>query len=62
RCLGCGACVRACARHALSLRSRGRRPGVPRNAVTKFVRIAWEKGRLWPLLKAGLRSRLRGAP
>lgn len=59
RCLGCGACVRVCAGKALSLEERAVPPDTPKDSATKFVRIAREKGRLWPLLREGWRSKLR---
>ncbi|MFA6030521.1 MAG: 4Fe-4S binding protein [Elusimicrobiota bacterium] len=56
-CLGCGACLRACRKDALSLVERTRAPHVPKNAATKFVRMAWEKGRFWNIVRDNLRVR-----
>jgi ferredoxin len=58
-CLGCGSCIRFCPKRALSLVPRKRRPAIPANSATKYVRLAWENGRLWPLLKSTFRSRMR---
>jgi len=59
RCLGCGSCLRVCPAGALSLKERAVPPDTPKDSATKFVRIAKEKGRLWPLLREGWRSKLR---
>jgi ferredoxin len=61
-CLGCGVCVGVCERGAISLvKRRGyRRP--PRSPLTLFGRILWEKGRLKPFIREGLKRRRRLPP
>jgi|GEM_PF-248984 len=59
KCLGCGSCIRFCRKGALSLIPRKTAPKVPSGTTTKYVRIAWEKGRLFPLLRAAFRSKMR---
>lgn len=49
-CLGCGACIAACPRGAISLIPRRRPARPPRDRQRLFVRMLWEKGRLWPFL------------
>ncbi len=49
-CLGCGVCVRACARNGLSLRSRGRRVITPVTTAHRTVLMAIERGKLQNLI------------
>lgn len=58
-CLGCGVCVPVCAHGAITLKPRDgyRRP--PRQPVSLYARMLWEKGRLWPYLGAALKRHLR---
>jgi ferredoxin len=58
KCLGCGTCIKACKKGALSLKDRRNPPKTPKDTGAKFVKIAWEKGRLLPLLRGGLRSKM----
>jgi NAD-dependent dihydropyrimidine dehydrogenase PreA subunit len=58
-CLGCGVCIPTCERGAISLVKRRGYRTPPRNAVTLFGRMLWEKGRLVPFLKEGLKRRWR---
>jgi NAD-dependent dihydropyrimidine dehydrogenase PreA subunit len=60
RCLGCGVCAHACSHGALEMRPRPKAPAVPSTQGVKTLKIAWDKGRFWPLLMSGIRSRLRG--
>jgi len=57
-CLGCGACISACDKGALSLIARMgyRRP--PKTKRNMFMKIAYEKGRLGPLLTARIKKKL----
>jgi NAD-dependent dihydropyrimidine dehydrogenase PreA subunit len=57
-CLGCGACISACDKGALSmiLRKDYRRP--PKSKRNMFMKIAYEKGRLGPLLSTQIKKRL----
>jgi ferredoxin len=56
-CLGCGVCIPTCERGAISLVKRRGYRKPPRNAINLFGRILWEKGRLMPFLKEGLKRR-----
>jgi ferredoxin len=49
-CLGCGVCVRTCARNALSLRSRGKRVITPVTTAHRTVLMAIERGKLQNLI------------
>jgi ferredoxin len=57
-CLGCGACVKFCGSKALALAPRPRPPRTPGSEAGKFLRIAWEKGKLPALLFKLLKARL----
>jgi ferredoxin len=57
--LGCGVCIPTCERGAISLLKRRGYRKPPRNAITLFGRMLWEKGRLTPFLKEGLKRRWR---
>jgi len=59
-CLGCGACVKFCGRKALSLGRRERPRRTPASGTEKFLRIAWEKGKLPSMLLKLLKARLAG--
>jgi NAD-dependent dihydropyrimidine dehydrogenase PreA subunit len=61
-CLGCGVCVGVCERGAISLVKRRGHRTPPRNPVSLFGRILWEKGRLMPFVAAGLKRRWRLLP
>jgi Fe-S-cluster-containing hydrogenase component 2 len=50
RCLGCGVCLRACARSALALRPRARRTLTPANGAHRAVLMAIERGKLQDLV------------
>ncbi len=58
-CLGCGSCIKFCQSGALGLVTRGRPPKTPKNGTAKFLRIAYEKGKLpamaWQMLKSRFR-------
>jgi len=59
-CLGCGACVSACTRGALSLVSRaGRREIPPLKRKELYFRILKEKGRLAPYIAHGIKKGVR---
>lgn len=58
-CLGCGVCVPTCEQGAISLVERRSYRKPPRNPVTLFARMLWEKGRLMPFLKEGIKRRWR---
>ncbi len=45
-CLGCGVCVRTCARNGLALRPRPQRVITPLNSVHRSVMMAIERGDL----------------
>ena len=55
-CLGCGSCVKFCKKNALSLVKRENPCGIPGSGITKFLKIAREKGKLsgmfWWILKS----------
>jgi formate hydrogenlyase subunit 6/NADH:ubiquinone oxidoreductase subunit I len=57
-CLGCGACIQFCPKKALRLVKRSRRAKIPRSSTIKFLKIAWEKGKLPAMLIKMLRARL----
>ncbi len=57
-CLGCGSCVKFCKKGALSLKERSKRPKVPRNVAIRFMKVAFEKGRLFKMLPDLLRSKM----
>ncbi len=57
-CLGCGACVKFCAKKALSLVERASPPGIPATETLKYLKIAWEKGKLGRMLLKLARARL----
>lgn len=63
-CLGCGACIGACANDAIALVPRPNHATPPRNRGRPFARMLWEKGRLWAFLtdraKLGWRSLIGG--
>ncbi len=61
KCLGCGACISACDPKALSLISRKSYSLPPKTKRSMFARIAWEKGRLGPLVKDRVRHKLKSA-
>lgn len=61
KCLGCGACITACDREALSLITRKSYILPPKTKRSMFARIAWEKGRLGPLMKDRVRHNLKSA-
>jgi ferredoxin len=61
-CLGCGVCVPVCERGAIRLVKRRGYRIPPRNAVSLFTRILWEKGRLMPFVVEGLKRRWRLPP
>ncbi len=61
-CLGCGACIAACEKGALSLVPRDDYIRPPKTKRNLFIKIAWEKGRLWPLLATRARKYLRLKP
>jgi len=58
-CLGCGACTLACEQQALTLIKRKRQHKIPKNFKTKLIRIAYEKDRLFPIIKAALEGKIR---
>jgi NAD-dependent dihydropyrimidine dehydrogenase PreA subunit len=58
-CLGCGVCIPTCERGAISLVKRRGYRKPPRNPFNLFGWILWEKGRLLPFLKEGLKRRRR---
>ncbi|HCE45973.1 MAG TPA: 4Fe-4S ferredoxin [Lentisphaeria bacterium] len=55
-CLGCGSCIKFCGHGALSLVARSKPPRIPKTDNAKFLRIAFEKGKLpamaWRILKS----------
>jgi ferredoxin len=55
-CLGCGACLGACERQAISLVPRPHAVKPPRDKGILFTRILWEKGRLLPFVTDRLKS------
>lgn len=57
-CLGCGSCVKFCKNGALSLIERKKRPKLPKNTGTRFLKMAFEKGRLRHLFPDMLRSKM----
>jgi ferredoxin len=58
-CLGCGSCVKFCKVGALTLVERDRVPKIPRDLTMRYVKMAFEKGRLHHQLPM-LKSRIRG--
>jgi Pyruvate/2-oxoacid:ferredoxin oxidoreductase delta subunit len=62
RCIGCGVCVSACKKEAMELIPRQKPEYLPKNNGIKLFKIAYEKGRLWPMLKDGLVSVFKGHP
>jgi ferredoxin len=61
-CLGCGVCIGVCERGAVSLVNRRGYRKPPRNPLTLFGRILWEKGCLLPFIRAGPKRRRRLPP
>ncbi|MBC8402949.1 MAG: 4Fe-4S dicluster domain-containing protein [Candidatus Marinimicrobia bacterium] len=57
-CLGCGACVSACEKGALSLILRSDYQLPPKTKRNMFMKIAYEKGRLAPLLTTRVKKKL----
>lgn len=57
-CLGCGACIAACEKGALSLIPRGDYQLPPKTKRNMFMKIAYEKGRLGPLLTTRVKKKL----
>ncbi len=57
-CLGCGACITSCGKGALSLTLRTDYTIPPKTKRDMFAKIAWEKGRLMPLIKARIKKKL----
>ena len=49
-CLGCGVCVKTCARHALRLAPRPARVITPLNSAHRAVLMAIERGKLQDLV------------
>jgi len=49
-CLGCGVCVRTCAKDAIKLQSRAKRVITPLNGAHKAVMMAIERGKLQNLI------------
>ena len=58
-CLGCGACVSACTKGALSLVPAGNRRQPPRRKRDLFVQILREKGRLGPFVASRIKKQVR---
>ncbi len=57
-CLGCGACISACEQGALSMIHREDYKSPPKTKRNMFMKIAYEKGRLGPLLAAQAKKKL----
>ena len=57
-CLGCGACISACEKGALSLIPRSDYVTPPKTKARMFSKIAWEKGRLGPLVATRVKKKL----
>ncbi len=57
-CLGCGACISACEKGALSMVARDDYKRPPKTKRNMFMKIAYEKGRLAPLLTTRVRKKL----
>ncbi|PIR17534.1 MAG: (Fe-S)-binding protein [Deltaproteobacteria bacterium CG11_big_fil_rev_8_21_14_0_20_49_13] len=57
-CLGCGSCIKFCKKEALSLVERKKRPKLPGNVSVRFLKMAFEKGRLLKLFPDMLTSRM----
>jgi Na+-translocating ferredoxin:NAD+ oxidoreductase RNF subunit RnfB len=57
-CLGCGACISACDNGALSLTPRNDYVKPPKTKRNMFAKIAWEKGRLRPLVTTRIKKKL----
>jgi NAD-dependent dihydropyrimidine dehydrogenase PreA subunit len=54
-CLGCGVCASVCAQGAIRLVKRRGYRIPPRDPVRLFARILWEKKRLMPFIREGLK-------
>lgn len=60
RCLGCGVCTAGCEAGALVLQIRPGGTPPPKSWQSKYLRIAWERGKLWPLVRGRVSRLLRG--
>ncbi len=56
-CLGCGACTNFCKQNALKLVKRKNKPHIPKDATEKYMRVAWEKKKLFRLLWARFKAK-----
>ncbi|MFQ6605503.1 MAG: ATP-binding protein [Fidelibacterota bacterium] len=57
-CLGCGACITSCEKQAIRMEPRKKYTKPLKTKQGMFTRIAWEKGRLAPLLNAAVKKKL----
>lgn len=57
-CLGCGSCIKFCSKDALILNRRKKAPKLPVNMAMRFMKIAYEKGRLVKVLPQMIRSKM----
>lgn len=58
-CLGCGACVSVCKKKAIKMIPRSKKSVPSRKKLGLYMRIAWEKGKLAPLITSRAKKSLR---